>query len=80
MMLGDGVMLCARDKDVAEVELGQWRAAMENIGTNVSRAKTEYTSEWNAIRKCQYAIFQLPQVTEFKYMGSTLHSNGDTNI
>ena len=35
-------------------------------------------SKWNAIRKCSYMQFaQLPHVTEFKYLGSTLHNDGD---
>ncbi len=39
-----------------------------------------HMSKWKASRKCQYAIFQLPQVIEFKYLGSTLQSNGDMHI
>ena len=40
MMLVDDVVFCAREKDVLDVELEQWRAALENSGTKVSRAKT----------------------------------------
>ena len=33
--------------------------------------------KWNAIRKCSYMqSAQLPHVTEFKYLGSTLQSDG----
>ena len=54
-----------------EVELEQWwRGALENSGTKVSIEKTEYAC-LNASRKCQYAIFELPQVTELKCMGGT---------
>ena len=75
-MFADDVVLCAREKDVLELELEQWREALEKRGMKVSRAKTElvYVSEWNAIRKCN---LHLPQVTEFKYLGSTLQSDGD---
>ena len=55
MMFADDVVLCAREKDVLELELEQWREALEKRGMKVSRAKTEYmclNSEWNAIRKC----------------------------
>ena len=53
MMFSDDVMLCAREKDVLELELEQWREALEKRGTKVSRTKIEYyVSEWNAIRKC----------------------------
>ena len=36
----------------AGVEMEQWKASLENIGTKVSRANTEYImSEWNVSRK-----------------------------
>ena len=37
----DDVVLCAREKDVLELELEQWRIALEKREMNVSRAKTE---------------------------------------
>ena len=42
MMFGDDVVLCAREKDVLELELEQWVEALEKRGMKVSRAKTEY--------------------------------------
>ena len=42
MMFADDVVLCARDKDVLELELKQWREASEKRGMKVSGAKTEY--------------------------------------
>ena len=42
MMFADDVVLCAREKDVLELELEQWREALEKRGMKVSRAKTEY--------------------------------------
>ena len=65
MMFADDVVLCAREKDVLESELEQWREALEKRGMKVSRAKTEYMC--------------LPQVTEFKYLASTLQIDGDMN-
>ena len=65
MMFADDVVLCAREKDVLEVELEQWREALGKRGMKVSRANTEYMC--------------LPHVTEFKYLGSTLQSDGDMN-
>ena len=51
-MLVDDVVLGAREKYLLGVELEQWKASLENIGTKVSRANTEYImSEWNASRK-----------------------------
>ena len=63
MMFADDVVLCAREKDVLESELEQWREALEKRRMKVSRAKTEYMC--------------LPQVTEYKYLGSTLQSDGE---
>ena len=41
MIFADGVVLCTREKDVLELELEQWREALEKRGMKVSRAKTE---------------------------------------
>ena len=45
MMFADDVVPCAREKDVPELKLEQWREALEKRGMKVSRAN-------NAIRKC----------------------------
>ena len=42
MMFADDMVLYAREKDVLELELEQWREAMGKRGMKVSRAKTEY--------------------------------------
>ena len=42
MMFADDVVLCARDKDVLELELEQRRQALEKRGMKVSMAKAEY--------------------------------------
>ena len=52
MMFPDDVVLCAREKDVLELELEQWREALEKIGMKVPREDSVPVSEWNAIRKC----------------------------
>ena len=79
MMFADDVVLCAREKDELELELEQWGEALEKRGMKVSKAKTEYmclngTPLASVDNDMQSA--QLPQVTEFKYIGSTLQSNG----
>ena len=46
----------------------------------MSRAKTEYM--WlngTPLGSVKMQSAQLPQVTEFKYLGSTLQSDGDMN-
>ena len=54
-IFADDVVLCAREKCILDMELEQWREALEKRGMKVSRAKTEdrvHVSEWNAISKC----------------------------
>ena len=40
MMFADDVVLCAREKDVLELDLYQWREALEKRGLKFSGAKT----------------------------------------
>ena len=42
MMFADDVVLCAREKNLLELELEQWREALEKTGMKVSRAKAQY--------------------------------------
>ena len=78
-MLVCDVVLCAREKDVQEVELEQWwRGALENSGTKVSIEKTEYTC-LNGMPTG--SVNMLPQVTELRCLGGTYPvANGDINI
>ena len=55
MMFADDVALCPREKDVLDMELGQWKEALEKIIMKMSKANTHRVHnmpEWNAIRKC----------------------------
>ena len=77
-MFTDDVVLCAREKDVLELELEQWREALEKRGMKVSRAKTEYMClNGTPLGSVKMQSVKLPQVIEFKYLGTTLHSDGD---
>ena len=77
MMFADDVVLCAREKDELELELEQWREALEKRGIKVSRANTEYMCLYGTpLASFDMQSDQLPQVTEFKYLGSTLQSDG----
>ena len=60
-----------------ELELEQWREALEKRGMKVSRAKKEYMClNGTPLGSVHMQSAQLPQVTEFKYLGSTLQSDG----
>ena len=78
MMFADDVVLCAREKEVLELELEQWGQTLEKRGMKVSRTKTEYMClNGTPIASDHIQSAQPPQVTEFKYLGSTLQSDGD---
>ena len=69
---------CAKEKYVLELELEQWRESLEKRELKVSRAKTEYMClNGTSLGSDKMQSDQLPQVTEFKYLGSTLQSDGD---
>ena len=80
IMFADDVMLCIREKDELELELEQWREALEKRGMKVSRAKTEYIClNGTPLGSVNMQSAPLPQVTEFKYLGSTRQSDGGTS-
>ena len=67
MMFVDDVVLCAREKDVLELELEQWREALDNRGMKVSRVNTEYMClNGTPLISVKMQSTQLPQVTKFK--------------
>ena len=80
MMFADDVVLCEREKYVLELELEQWNEALGTIVMKVSRAKTEYMClNGIPLGRVKMQSAQLPQVTEFKYLGSTRQRDGDTS-
>ena len=57
------------EKDVLELELEQWREALEKRGIKVSRANTEYMClNGTPLGSVHMQSAQLPHVTEFKYL------------
>ena len=80
MMFADDVVLCAREKDVLELELEQWREDLYKRIMKMSWAKTEYIClNGTPLGSVHMQSAQLPQVTEFKCLGSTMQSNGGMN-
>ena len=78
MMFADDVVQCAREKDVPDLELDQWREALDKRGMKESRAKTEYMClNGTPLGSVEMQSDQLPHITEFKYLGNTLQSDGD---
>ena len=78
MIFAYDVVLCASEKGVLELELEQWRQAWEKRRMKVSRAMSEYMCLNGTPLACvNVQSAQLPHATEFTYLGSTLHSDGD---
>ena len=74
-MFADDVVLCAREKDVLGMELEQWRELLENRVMKVPRANTDFMClNGTPLGSVKLQSAQRPQVTEFKYLGSTLQS------
>ena len=79
MMFADDVALCATDKNSLEDDLEIWREALEKRGMKVSKTKTEYMClNGEARESVNMQTTQLPEVTEFKYLGSTIQKDGGT--
>ena len=76
-MFADDMVLYARENDVMELELEQWREALETRGMKVSRAKAEYM----CLNGMPLISVKLPQVIEFKYnmYGLATHVGDETN-
>ena len=82
MLYADDVALLNETKEDAEQELEKWRDALEKRGLRVSRSKTEYLCigpEVNGMT-IRMGDAEVPEVKEFKYLGSTVQQDGGGNI
>ncbi|KAJ8375265.1 hypothetical protein SKAU_G00058450 [Synaphobranchus kaupii] len=78
MMFADDIVICSESREQVEESLEKWRYALERRGMKVSRSKTEYMCvngrEDEGVRM---QGVEVAKVDEFKYLGSTVQSNGD---
>ncbi len=78
IMFADDVVICCENWEEVETELERWRYALERRGLKVSRTKTEYmclNGGYGETIRLQGV--QMTKVDEFRYVGSTVQSNGD---
>ncbi|KAK3507342.1 hypothetical protein QTP70_014836 [Hemibagrus guttatus] len=79
MMFADDIVICSESREQVEENLERWRFALERRGMKVSRSKTEYMCvnerEGNGTVRLQGE--EVKKVQEFKYLGSTVQSNGE---
>jgi len=79
MMFADDIVLCSGSRQQVEAHLERWRHALERRGMKVSRSKTEYMcmNEKGDSGTVQLQGTEVAKVDEFKYLGSTVQSNGE---
>ncbi|KAK3567074.1 hypothetical protein QTP86_009773 [Hemibagrus guttatus] len=76
MMFSDDIVICSESREQVEENLERWRFALERRGMKVSRSKTEYICvEGSGTVRLQGE--EVKKVQEFKYLGSTVQSNGE---
>ncbi|KAK3559246.1 hypothetical protein QTP86_008514 [Hemibagrus guttatus] len=78
MMFADDIVICSESREQVEENLERWRFALERRGMKVSRSKTEYmcVNEREGGGTVRLQGEEVKKVQEFKYLGSTVQSNG----
>ncbi|KAK3513205.1 hypothetical protein QTP70_009746 [Hemibagrus guttatus] len=76
MVFADDIVMC---REQVEENLERWRFALERRGMKVSRGKTEYmcVNEREGSGTVRLQGEEVKKVQEFKYLGSTVQSNGE---
>ncbi|KAK3564244.1 hypothetical protein QTP86_012022 [Hemibagrus guttatus] len=79
MMFADVIVICSESREQVEENLERWRFALERRGMKVSRSKTEYmcVNEREGSGTVRLQGEEVKKVQEFKYLGSTVQSNGE---
>ncbi|KAK3506363.1 hypothetical protein QTP70_000997 [Hemibagrus guttatus] len=79
MMFADDIVICSESTEQVEENLERWRFALERRGMKVSRSKTEYmcVNEREGSGTVRLQSEEVKKVQEFKYLGSTVQSNGE---
>ncbi|KAK3514670.1 hypothetical protein QTP70_021577 [Hemibagrus guttatus] len=79
MMFADDIVICSESRGQVKENLERWRFALERRGMKVSRSKTEYmcVNEREGSGTVRLQGEEVKKVQEFKYLGSTVQSNGE---
>ncbi|KAK3562743.1 hypothetical protein QTP86_006522, partial [Hemibagrus guttatus] len=79
MMIADDIVICSESREQVEENLERWRFALERRGMKVSGSKTEYmcVNEREGSGTVRLQGEEVKKVQEFKYLGSTVQSNGE---
>ncbi|KAK3568353.1 hypothetical protein QTP86_004945 [Hemibagrus guttatus] len=79
MIFADDIVICSESREQVEENLERWRFVLERRGMKVSRSKTEYmcVNEREGSGTVRLQGEEVKKVQEFKYLGSTVQSNGE---
>ncbi|KAK3509090.1 hypothetical protein QTP70_020302 [Hemibagrus guttatus] len=79
IMFADDIVICSESREQVEENLERWRFALERRGMKVSHSKTEYmcVNEREGGGTVRLQGEEVKKVQEFKYLGSTVQSNGE---
>ncbi|KAK3568432.1 hypothetical protein QTP86_006939 [Hemibagrus guttatus] len=79
MMFADDIVICSESREQVEENLERWRFVLERRGMKVSGSKTEYmcVNEREGSGAVRLQGEEVKKVQEFKYLGSTVQSNGE---
>ncbi|KAK3537219.1 hypothetical protein QTP70_003376 [Hemibagrus guttatus] len=79
MMFADDIVICSESREQVEENLERWRFVLKRRGMKVSRSKTEYmcVNEREGSGTVRLQGEEVKKVQEFKYLGSTVQSNGE---
>ncbi|MCJ8736312.1 hypothetical protein PDJAM_G00258120 [Pangasius djambal] len=79
MMFENDIVICSESREQVEENLERWKFALERRGMKVNRSKTEYMcmNEREGSGTVRLQGEEVKKVQEFKYLGSTVQSNGE---
>ncbi|KAK3513085.1 hypothetical protein QTP70_000977 [Hemibagrus guttatus] len=79
MMFADDIVICSESREQVEENQERCRFALERRGMKVCRSKTEYmcVNEREGSETVRLQGEEVKKVQEFKYLGSTVQSNGE---
>ncbi|KAK3560412.1 hypothetical protein QTP86_008467 [Hemibagrus guttatus] len=79
MMFADDIVICSESREQVEENLERWTFALERRRMKVSCSKTEYmcVNEREGSGTVRLQGEEVKKVQEFKYLGSTVQSNGE---
>ncbi|KAK3553870.1 hypothetical protein QTP70_012703 [Hemibagrus guttatus] len=79
MMFADDIVICSESREQVEENLESWRFALDRRGIKFSHNKSEYmcVNEMEGSGTVGLQGEEVKKVQEFKYLGSTVQSNGE---